>query len=143
LPQDFLLITGTKEKINNMKQTAVEWFNEQIKLNAEFREIFKGRVSFTIGESKIEELLENFTAIWQSHGEAVKGFGTALYGQFIILMADESYTTVGGCSTDSSVHVIKEIEKMIKIRFIKEKVSAVKNPLQRHSIKTKRSSRTN
>jgi hypothetical protein len=38
--------------------TAVEWFNEQIKLNAEFREIFKGRVSFTIGESKIEELLE-------------------------------------------------------------------------------------
>jgi hypothetical protein len=41
-----------------MKQTAVEWFNEQIKLNAEFREIFKGRVSFTIGESKIEELLE-------------------------------------------------------------------------------------
>jgi hypothetical protein len=39
-------------------KTAVEWFNEQIKLNAEFREIFKGRVSFTIGESKIEELLE-------------------------------------------------------------------------------------
>jgi Ni,Fe-hydrogenase maturation factor len=39
-------------------RTAVEWFNEQIKLNAEFREIFKGRVSFTIGESKIEELLE-------------------------------------------------------------------------------------
>ena len=43
--------------VKNMK-TAVEWFNEQIKLNAEFREIFKGRVSFTIGESKIEELLE-------------------------------------------------------------------------------------
>ena len=39
-------------------KTAVEWLYEQIKLNAEFREIFKGRVSFTIGESKIEELLE-------------------------------------------------------------------------------------
>ena len=46
-----------------MKQTAVEWFNEQIKLNAEFREIFKGRVSFTIGESKIEELLEQAKAM--------------------------------------------------------------------------------
>jgi hypothetical protein len=39
-------------------QTAVEWFNEQIKLNAEFREIFQGRVSFTIGLSKIDELLK-------------------------------------------------------------------------------------
>ena len=39
-----------------MKQTAVEWFNEQIKLNSEFRENFKGRVSFTIGLSKIDEL---------------------------------------------------------------------------------------
>jgi hypothetical protein len=39
-------------------KTAVEWFNEQIKLNAEFREIFQGRVSFIIGESKIDELLK-------------------------------------------------------------------------------------
>jgi hypothetical protein len=39
-------------------KTAVEWFNEQIKLNAEFREIFQGRVSFTIGLSKIDELLK-------------------------------------------------------------------------------------
>ena len=39
-------------------KTAVEWFNEQIKLNAEFREIFKGRVSFIIGLSKIDELLK-------------------------------------------------------------------------------------
>jgi hypothetical protein len=46
-------------------KTAVEWFNEQIKLNAEFREIFKGRVSFTIGESKIEELLEQAKLIEQ------------------------------------------------------------------------------
>jgi len=39
-------------------KTAVEWLYEQIKINAEFREIFKGRVSFTIGESKIDELYE-------------------------------------------------------------------------------------
>jgi len=39
-------------------KTAVEWFNEQIKLNAEFREIFQGRVSFTIGLSKIDELFK-------------------------------------------------------------------------------------
>lgn len=39
-----------------MKQTVVEWFNEQIKLNSEFRENFKGCVFFSIGLSKIDEL---------------------------------------------------------------------------------------
>ncbi len=39
-------------------KTAVEWFNEQIKLNAEFREIYKGRVSFIIGLSKSDELFK-------------------------------------------------------------------------------------
>jgi hypothetical protein len=32
-------------------------------------------------------------------------------GQFIILMADETQSGVSGCSTDSSVHLIKAIEQ--------------------------------
>ena len=40
----------------------------------------------------------------------VKGFGNLFFGQFIILMADES-TEVSGCSTDSSVRIIKNIEQ--------------------------------
>ena len=39
-------------------KTAVEWLVEEIKFHAELRQIFKGRVSFIIGESKIDELLE-------------------------------------------------------------------------------------
>jgi hypothetical protein len=39
-------------------KTAVELFVEEIKFHAELRQIFKGRVSFIIGESKIDELLE-------------------------------------------------------------------------------------
>jgi hypothetical protein len=39
-------------------KTAVEWFVEEIKFHAELRQIFKGRVSFIIGESKIDELLK-------------------------------------------------------------------------------------
>jgi DNA-directed RNA polymerase specialized sigma54-like protein len=38
LPQDFLLITGTKEKINNMKQTAVEWLVQELHDNGYFHE---------------------------------------------------------------------------------------------------------
>ena len=39
-------------------KTAVEWLVEEIKFHAELRQIFKGRVSFIIGESKIDELLK-------------------------------------------------------------------------------------
>ena len=67
---------------------------------------------FTLNETlKIEELLQNFTANWNSHGSSVKGFANLFFGQFIILMADETATTVGGCSTDSSVRIIKNIEE--------------------------------
>lgn len=59
----------------------------------------------------LEDVLNSFVAGWKSHGDEVKGFGTLLFGQFIILMADEKATGVSGCSTDSSVRLIKEIEK--------------------------------
>src|SRR5205085_1179354 len=41
----------------------------------------------------------------------IKGFGNLFFGQFIILMADEAATGVSGCSTDSSVRLIKNIEQ--------------------------------
>ncbi len=67
---------------------------------------------FTLDEAlQIEELLEDFTKTWLSHGAKVKGYANLFFGQFIILMADESATGVSGCSTDSSVRLIKNIEQ--------------------------------
>jgi len=87
--------------------------------------IYQANRTFTMGELfQIEEVLEQFIASWKSHGADVKGFGTVLYGQFIILMADESSTTVGGCSTDSSVRVIKEIEKMTNVSLFNRELLA-------------------
>ncbi len=60
---------------------------------------------------QIEELLEGFTNTWLSHGAKVKGYANLFLGQFIILMADETGTGVSGCSTDSSVRLIKNIEQ--------------------------------
>lgn len=60
---------------------------------------------------EIEELLKNFTDNWLSHGTPVKGAGYLFFGQFIILMADEQAAGVSGCSTDSSVRLIKDIEQ--------------------------------
>jgi hypothetical protein len=66
---------------------------------------------------QIEERLYAFTSKWQSHGTPVKGYGILLFSQFIILMADESASGVSGCSTDSSVHLIKQIEGDFDVRL--------------------------
>jgi hypothetical protein len=95
--------------------------------------IYQADRIFTMPEIfKIEPHLENFADNWTSHGARVKGFATVLYGQFIIIMADETATTVGGCSTDSSVHVIKEIEQMTGVKLFNRELLAfwVKDKVQ-------------
>ncbi len=78
--------------------------------------IYQSSRRFSLGEAlQIEDLLNHFVENWKSHGTPVKGFGTLFFGQFIILMADEQATGVSGCSTDSSVRLIKEIEQLYKV----------------------------
>lgn len=71
---------------------------------------------FSIGEAlEIEELLREFTTQWKSHGVPVKGAAYLFFGQFIVLLADETATGVSGCSTDSSVRLIKDIEQRFQV----------------------------
>jgi hypothetical protein len=78
--------------------------------------IYQSHRLFTISEAlDMEEVLNQFVAGWNSHGTPVKGYANLLFGQFIILMADETATGVSGCSTDSSVRVIKELEKTFQV----------------------------
>lgn len=78
--------------------------------------IYQSSRLFTLAEAMhIEGLLEQFVGSWQSHGTPVKGAGYLFFGQFVILMADETATGVSGCSTDSSVRLIKEIEKLFGV----------------------------
>src|SRR5688572_14119269 len=78
--------------------------------------IYQSSRLFFISEAlEIEELLNDFVANWRSHGAVVKGYANLFFGQFIVLMADESEAGVSGCSTDSSVHLIKGIEQRFKV----------------------------
>ena len=80
--------------------------------------IYQSSRLFSLGEAfEIEDLLNDFTAKWLSHGTPVKGTGYLFFGQFIILMADEKATGVSGCSTDSSVRLIKDIEQKYKVNM--------------------------
>jgi len=80
--------------------------------------IYQSSRLFTIHEAlQIEELLTEFTAKWLSHGVPVKGAGYLFFGQFIILIADEQASGVSGCSTDSSVRLIKDIEQRFDVNM--------------------------
>ncbi len=73
--------------------------------------IYQSDSTFTEQQQiEIDDLLNQFTDSWTSHGAKVKGFGKLFFNQFIILIADETASGVSGCSTDSSVRLIKEIE---------------------------------
>jgi hypothetical protein len=87
--------------------------------------IYQSNRLFSMGEAlAIEDKLNEFVAGWNSHGDPVKGFATMFFGQFIILMADESATGVSGCSTDSSVRLIKDIEKTYNVNLFDRQLLA-------------------
>ncbi len=92
---------------------------------------------------ELEDIFNQFVDHWKSHGTPVIGFATLVFGQFILIMADENATTVSGCSTDSSVHVIKNIEQRFKIDlfnrqnlafYIKDKVQLLPLAHLNHAI---------
>ncbi len=106
--------------------------------------IYQASRLFSLSEAlEIEVLLENFAASWLSHGVKVKGYGNLLFGQFIVLMADETAAGVSGCSTDSSVRLIKDIEKMTGVAMfdrttlafvLKDKVQLLPMTQLKHAI---------
>jgi len=80
--------------------------------------IYQSSRLFLISEAfEIEDLLKDFTTNWKSHGTPVKGYGNLFFGQFIVLMADETASGVSGCSTDSSVRLIKTIEEKFNVNM--------------------------
>ena len=80
--------------------------------------VYQSNRLFTMSEAlEIEGMLKEFTDIWKSHGTPVRGSAYLFFGQFIILMADESATGVSGCSTDSSVRLIKEVEQRFVVNM--------------------------
>jgi hypothetical protein len=80
--------------------------------------IYQSSRLFGLNEAlQIGEMLSQFTQVWVSHGVRVKGEAHLFFGQFIVLMADETATGVSGCSTDSSVRLIKEIEKVFEVNM--------------------------
>lgn len=80
--------------------------------------IYQSSRLFFVSEAlEMEDMLNDFVNRWNSHGAKVKGFANLFFGQFIVLMADETATGMSGCSTDSSVQLVKSIESKFNVQL--------------------------
>ena len=80
--------------------------------------IYQSSRLFSLSEAfDIEDAINQFCEEWRSHGADVKAYGNLFFGQFVVLMADETQASVSGCSTDSSVRFIKQLGERFRVDF--------------------------
>ena len=68
-------------------------------------------------ETQINDKLKNFISNWNAHHQKLNAHYEIRHHLFIILIVDESNILASGCSIDSSVKIIKEIEAQFNISF--------------------------
>ena len=69
-------------------------------------------------EKNITALLETFCRQWVAHGQPLKSSFKIERGQFVIMAVDEDYQNPSGCSIDSSVGVMRQIQATTGVDFL-------------------------
>jgi hypothetical protein len=81
--------------------------------------IYQSNRSFTDDEiNKINLQISDFLKSWTAHGNDLQAAFLIKYKRFIILSIDESFNKVTGCSIDSSVRFIQELESIYNINLL-------------------------
>lgn len=91
--------------------------------------IYQSGRKFTETEKiTISDTLRTFTHSWVAHGNPLKTSFTILYDQFIVLAADENFNEASGCSIDSSVRVIRQLDQQFSLNlFDRTKIGFLKS----------------
>jgi hypothetical protein len=78
--------------------------------------IYQSNRQFTVAEAEeIQQKLDIFTAQWAAHGHQLNAKAEIPYRFFIVLIVDQDLAPATGCSIDSSVRIIKEIEQTYNV----------------------------
>lgn len=81
--------------------------------------IFQSNRSLTDTEqSNVQEQLSNFLSQWTAHGADLKAGFEFQYKRFIIVGLDQQLNTATGCSIDSLIHFIQNLEKELSIDLL-------------------------
>lgn len=106
----FMLMNYGKSKLNKMLDLYMS-FSPQSRVW-----VYQSDRKFSESEEKvILAKLAVFTNQWKAHGNELLASAEIKYGFFIVLIVDEMQANVTGCSIDSSVKLIKEIEHELNV----------------------------
>ena len=74
--------------------------------------IYQSREPFSPDvETAIRERLDGFVAQWVAHNQPLAATSEVYHQRFIVLMVDEAQNVASGCSIDTSVGFIRELEQ--------------------------------
>lgn len=81
--------------------------------------VYQSSRILSLGEiAALEEKKEAFLLDWHTHGKKNSAYINLFFGQFLVIMADETEHKVSGCSVDASVRFVKELEKLFNISML-------------------------
>ncbi len=96
----------------------------KMKLPEEFPEasrvwIYQSCRSFTeVEEKDIKKQLDDYISCWISHNRPVKGWGTVLFRQFILIMADDTMDRLCGSAIDDAFRFIKNLDENLSLKLM-------------------------
>ena len=61
--------------------------------------------------TEINQVLEDFAERWTAHNQALKAYAKVHDEHFVVLMVDETQAGASGCSIDTSVRFIQQLEQ--------------------------------
>lgn len=64
-------------------------------------------------QALIKERGAAFVRSWATHGTALLAAVEVLHGHFVVLAVDEQQVAASGCSIDTSVHFVQDLEKAL------------------------------
>lgn len=65
----------------------------------------------------LRQMADSFTSQWASHGVALCAASDFLYNRFLVFMVDQQIAGASGCSIDSSVAFVRQLEQHFHTGF--------------------------
>lgn len=90
--------------------------------------IYQSNRKFTDEEmTEIESLVKGFVENWSAHGASLEASFVTKYNRFIVLAVNQEVQAATGCSIDSSVTFIQELEKKYGVDLLDKMNVTFKN----------------
>lgn len=81
--------------------------------------VYQSDREFTPSEAEaIQQQLNVFTEQWKAHGHQLDAKAEVIYNFFIVFTVDEGAANVTGCSIDSSIRIIRELEQTYHVDLL-------------------------